>query len=161
MASTATFGLKDASLVQTQGFIDGKWVDAHEGGTIKVSNPATEEELGAVPEMGLTETKQAIDAAARAFKTWGKTTAKHRHDILLRFHALMQEHQDDLARIITLENGKPLAEAKGENAYSASFLEWFAEEAVRTYGEVIPSPFANLRNVVVKQPIVSCYLVGE
>ncbi|KAL6309808.1 succinate-semialdehyde dehydrogenase [Sparassis latifolia] len=167
MASTATFGLKDASLVRTQGFIDGKWVDAQEGGTIKVSDPANEEELGAVPEMGLTETKQAIDAAARAFKTWGKTTAKHRHDILLRFHALMQEHQDDLARIITLENGKPLAEAKvscfsrRSHLYEKILIEHRVktpEEAVRTYGEVIPSPFANLRNVVVKQPIGSSIL---
>ncbi|KAI0658692.1 succinic semialdehyde dehydrogenase [Cubamyces menziesii] len=153
MASTAVFGLKDSSLIRTQGFIDGKWVDAKEGGVIKVTNPATTEELGTVPEMGLEETRQAIEAASKAFKTWSKTTAKQRHDILMKFYALMQEHQDDLARLITLENGKPLAEAKGEHAYSASFIEWFAEEAVRTYGEVVPSPFPNLRNVVIKQPI--------
>ncbi|KAI0364593.1 succinic semialdehyde dehydrogenase [Pilatotrama ljubarskyi] len=153
MSSTAAFGLKESSLVHTQGFIDGKWVDAKDGGVIKVTNPATAEELGTVPEMGLDETKQAIEAASNAFKTWSKTTAKHRHDILKRLFALMQEHQDDLARLITLENGKPLAEAKGEHAYSASFIEWFAEEAVRTYGEVIPSPFPHLRNVVIKQPI--------
>ncbi|OBZ70332.1 Glutarate-semialdehyde dehydrogenase DavD [Grifola frondosa] len=153
MASTTSFGLKDASLIRTQAFIDGKWVDAKEGGKITVTNPATTEELGTVPEMGLPETKEAIDAASKAFKTWSKTTAKQRHDILLKFYALVQEHQEDLARIITLENGKPLAEAKGENAYSASFLEWFAEEAVRTYGEVIPSPFPHIRNVVIKQPI--------
>ncbi|KAI0650949.1 succinic semialdehyde dehydrogenase [Trametes meyenii] len=148
MASTTVFGLKEASLVRTQGFIDGKWVDAKEGGVIKVTNPATTEELGTVPEMGLEETKEAIEAASRAFKTWSKTTAKQRHDILKKFYALMQEHQDDLARLITLENGKPLAEAKGEHAYSASFIE-----AVRTYGEVIPSSFTQLRNVVIKQPI--------
>ncbi|KAI0677764.1 succinic semialdehyde dehydrogenase [Trametes maxima] len=153
MASTAVLGLKEASLVRTQGFIDGKWVDAKEGGVIKVTNPATTEELGTVPEMGLEETKEAIEAASRAFKTWSKTTAKQRHDILKKFYVLMQEHQDDLARLITLENGKPLAEAKGEHAYSASFIEWFAEEAVRTYGEVIPSSFTQLRNVVIKQPI--------
>lgn len=155
MASTAAsaFGLKDGSLIRTQGFIDGKWVDAKEGGTVTVTNPATLEELGHIPEMGLAETREAIDAAARAFKTWSKTTAKQRHDLLLKFFALMKEHEDDLARIITLENGKPLAEAKGENAYSASYLEWFAEEAVRTYGEIIPSAISNLRNVVVKQPI--------
>ncbi|KAH9854802.1 succinate-semialdehyde dehydrogenase [Lenzites betulinus] len=155
MASTAAaaFGLKDASLIRTQGFIDGKWVDAKEGGVIKVTNPATSEELGSIPEMGVAETKEAIDAAAKAFKTWSKTTAKQRHDILKKFYDLMQEHTDDLARLITLENGKPLAEAKGEHAYSASFIEWFAEEAVRTYGEVIPSPFPNIRNVVIKQPI--------
>ncbi|PCH40930.1 succinate-semialdehyde dehydrogenase I [Wolfiporia cocos MD-104 SS10] len=153
MASTTAFGLKDASLVHMQSYIDGKWIDAKEGGTIKVTNPATEEELGTVPEMGLAETKEAIDAAARAFKSWGKTTTKHRHDILKKFYALMQEHQDDLARIITLENGKPIIEAKGENAYASSFIEWFAEEALRTYGEVIPSPFPHIRNVVVKQPV--------
>ncbi|KAI9059995.1 succinate-semialdehyde dehydrogenase [Trametes sanguinea] len=153
MASTAAFGLKDSSLIRTQAYIGGKWVDAKEGGVIKVTNPATAEELGTVPELGLEETKQAIAAASEAFKSWSKTTAKQRHDILMKFYALMQEHQDDLARLITLENGKPLAEAKGEHAYSASFIEWFAEEAVRTYGEVIPSPFPQLRNVVIKQPI--------
>ncbi|PSR81033.1 hypothetical protein PHLCEN_2v6564 [Hermanssonia centrifuga] len=123
MASTSSFGLKDASLLRTQGFIDGKWVDAKEGGKISVTNPATAEELGTIPEMGLSETKEAIDAASKAFKTWSKTTAKERHDLLMKFYALMKEHDDDLSRLITLENGKPYTEAKGENAYSASFLE--------------------------------------
>ncbi|KAI0684384.1 succinic semialdehyde dehydrogenase [Earliella scabrosa] len=153
MASTSAFGLKDPLLVRAQGFIDGKWVDAKEGGVIKVTNPATEEELGTVPEMGLEETKQAIEAASKAFKTWSKTSAKQRHDILMKMYALMKEHSDDLAHLITLENGKPLAEAQGENSYSASFIEWFAEEAVRTYGEVIPSAVTNIRNVVIKQPV--------
>ncbi|KAI0072975.1 succinate-semialdehyde dehydrogenase [Panus rudis PR-1116 ss-1] len=155
MASTnaSVFGLKDSSLIHSQGFIDGKWVDAKEGGKILVTNPATAEELGHIPEMGLAETQEAIEAASKAFQTWSKTTAKQRHDLLMKFYSLMKEHEDDLARIITLENGKPLAEAKGESTYSASFLEWFAEEAVRTYGEVIPSPFTHLRNVVIKQPI--------
>ncbi|TBU28323.1 succinic semialdehyde dehydrogenase [Dichomitus squalens] len=153
MASTSVFGLKESSLIHNQAYIDGKWVSAKEGGVIKVTNPATTEELGTVPELGLEETKQAIDAASKAFKTWSKTTAKTRHDILMKWYALMCEHSDDLARLITLENGKPFAEAKGENAYSASFIEWFAEEAVRTYGEVVPSAFMNIRNVVVKQPI--------
>ncbi|EGO02083.1 hypothetical protein SERLA73DRAFT_104368 [Serpula lacrymans var. lacrymans S7.3] len=156
MASTANtnvFGLKDPSLIKTQGFIDGKWVDARDGATIRVTNPATEEELGTVPEMGLAETQAAISAAGKAFETWGRTTAKSRHDILMKLYALMQENHDDLGRIITLENGKPLAEGKGENAYSSSFIEWYAEEAVRTYGEHIPSPFTNIRNVVIKQPV--------
>ncbi|KAF8076780.1 succinate-semialdehyde dehydrogenase [Lyophyllum atratum] len=155
MASTqaSAFGLKDPSLVKFQGFIDGKWVDAKSGSKISVTNPATQKELGTVPDMGLAETKEAIDAAAKAFPAWSKTTAKHRHDILMKFYALMKEHEDDLSRIITLENGKPLAEAKGENTYSASFMEWFAEEAVRTYGEHIPSPLPNTRNIVIKQPI--------
>ncbi|KAF8897924.1 succinate-semialdehyde dehydrogenase [Infundibulicybe gibba] len=156
MASTdhaSHFGLKDSSLIKYQGFIDGKWVDAKTGETIAVTNPATDEELGTVPEMGLAETKEAIDAAAKAFPAWSKTTAKYRHDILHKFFALMQEHHDDLGRIITLENGKTLAEGKGENTYSASFIEWFAEEAVRAYGEQIPSPFPNSRNLVIRQPI--------
>jgi succinate-semialdehyde dehydrogenase/glutarate-semialdehyde dehydrogenase len=154
MASTSNvFRLKDPSLIKTQAFIDGKWVDGKDGEKIIVTNPATHKELGTVPEMGLVETRDAIAAAAKAFKTWGKTTAKYRHDIMLKLYALMQEHNDDLARIITLENGKTLTEAKGENAYSASFVEWFAEEAVRTYGETIPSPFTNIRNVTIKQPV--------
>jgi len=155
MASSqaALFGLKDATLIKTQGFIDGKWLDAKSGATITVTNPATNEELGTVPEMGLDETQEAIKSASKAFQTWGRTTAKHRHDVLMKLFNLMEEHHDDLARIITLENGKPLAEAKGENIYSASFIEWFAEEAVRTYGEQLPSPFPGVRNVVIKQPI--------
>ncbi|KAG6334096.1 hypothetical protein ID866_4988 [Astraeus odoratus] len=153
MASSSVWGLKDPSLIKTQGYIDGKWVDAEDGATIPVANPATGEELGTVPEMGLSETKAAITAADKAFKTWGKTTAKHRHDILMKLYSLFQEHHDDLGRIITLENGKTLVEGKGENAYSASFVEWYAEEAVRTYGEHIPSPFPNIRNVVIKQPV--------
>ncbi|KAI0053601.1 succinic semialdehyde dehydrogenase [Auriscalpium vulgare] len=146
-------GLKDSSLLISQGYINGKWVDAKSGAKITVTNPATSEELGTVPEMGVEETKEAIAAAAEAFKTWSKTTAKYRHDILVKFYNLMKEHEEDLGRLITLENGKPLAEGKGENTYSASFIEWFAEEAVRTYGEHIPSPFPTVRNVVIKQPI--------
>ncbi|KAI3619472.1 succinate-semialdehyde dehydrogenase [Moniliophthora roreri] len=167
MASSqaSAFGLKDSSLIKTQGFINGKWRDAKDGGRIVVTNPATNEELGTVPEMGLAETKEAIDAAAKAFATWSKTTAKERHDILLKFFALMKEHDDDLARIIvrsflllssttltaaqTLENGKPLAEAKGENAYSSSFME-----PKKLFGLTeIPSAFTNCRNVVIKQPV--------
>ncbi|KAF7297096.1 Succinic semialdehyde dehydrogenase [Mycena indigotica] len=155
MASSqaSVFGLKDSSLIKQQAFIDGKWLDANSGETISVTNPATREVLGTVPEMGLAETKQAIDAAAKAFPSWSATTAKHRHDTLMKLFALMNHHHDDLSRIITLENGKILAEGKGENTYSASFIEWFAEEAVRTYGEQIPSPLPGVRNVVIKQPV--------
>ncbi|KAF8165723.1 succinate-semialdehyde dehydrogenase [Crassisporium funariophilum] len=155
MASSqaSVFGLKDSTLIKFQGFINGQWVDAKSGDKIVVTNPATNEELGTVPEMGLSETKEAIDAASKAFVGWSRTTAKYRHDILIKFFNLMQEHHDDLGRLITLENGKPLAEGKGENAYSASFMEWFAEEAVRTYGEQIPSAVTSTRNIVIKQPI--------
>ncbi|KAG2013203.1 aldehyde dehydrogenase [Coprinopsis cinerea AmutBmut pab1-1] len=130
MASSqaAVFGLNDPSLIKFQGLIDGKWLDAKSGEIILVTNPATNEELGTVPEMGLEETKEAIEAAAKAFTTWGRTTAKYRHDLLIKFFQLMQQHQDDLARLITLENGKTLTEAKGETAYSASFIEWFGED---------------------------------
>ncbi|KAF4620049.1 hypothetical protein D9613_004897 [Agrocybe pediades] len=155
MASSqaSVFGLQDPSLIKFQGLIDGKWVDAKSGERIVVTNPATNEELGSIPEMGLAETKEAIDAAAKAFPAWSKTTAKHRHDLLLKLYGLMQQHHEDLSRLITLENGKTLTEAKGENTYSASFFEWFAEEAVRTYGEQIPSAIPGVRNLVVKQPI--------
>ncbi|PFH46421.1 hypothetical protein AMATHDRAFT_7836 [Amanita thiersii Skay4041] len=167
MASSkaAAFGLKDSNLVKFQGFIDGKWVDAKSGDVIKVNNPATNEELGTVPDMGIAETKEAIEAAHRAFPAWSRLTAKvphflhlfpansKRHDLLFNLFRLMKEHSDDLARLLTMENGKPLAEAKGENTYSASFIEWFAEEATRTYGEHIPSPISGTRNIVIKQPV--------
>ncbi|EJD53651.1 succinate-semialdehyde dehydrogenase [Auricularia subglabra TFB-10046 SS5] len=156
MASTKVadaFGLKDPSLIRTQGRIAGKWVDAKDGATFEVTNPATNKVLGAVADMGVAETKEAVVAASEAFKSWSKTTAKHRHDLLMKLYKLMLENNDDLGRIITLENGKVLAEGKGENAYAASFVEWFAEEAVRAYGEIIPSPFPNVRSVVVKQPV--------
>ncbi|KAJ7058214.1 Aldehyde/histidinol dehydrogenase [Mycena amicta] len=154
MASShaSLFGLKDSSLIKTQAFIDGKWVDANSGETISVTNPATREVLGTVPEMALAETKLAIDAAAKAFPAWSTTTSKHRHDILMKLFALMNEHHEDLGRLITLENGKTLTEGKGENTYSASFIE-VPEEAVRTYGEHIPSPLPGVRNVTIKQPV--------
>ncbi|TCD61400.1 succinate semialdehyde dehydrogenase NADP+ linked, partial [Steccherinum ochraceum] len=151
--NTSVFGLKDSSLLHGQGHIDGKWVDAKDGEKIQVINPATGEELGHVPEMGLVETKEAIAAASKAFTSWSKTTAKERHDLLMKLYRLMRENDDDLARLITVENGKPLVEGKGEHLYSSSFIEWFAEEAVRTYGEVIPAAQSSLRNVVIKQPI--------
>ncbi|TEB30017.1 succinate-semialdehyde dehydrogenase [Coprinellus micaceus] len=155
MASSqaSVFGLQDPSLIKFQGFIDGKWVDAKSGEKIVVTNPATDEELGTIPEMGVDETKEAIEAAKNAFPAWSRTTAKHRHDLLVKFFQLMQQHHEDLSRLITLENGKALADAKGENAYSASFFEWFAGEAVRIYGEQIPSAFPGTRNIVIKQPI--------
>jgi len=135
MASSSLLGLKESSLVFNQGIIGGKWVDAKSGATISVFNPATGEELGTVPEMGVEETKEAIDAAGKSFAAWSKTTAKQRHDILVKFYNLMKEHEDDLARIITLENGKTLAEAKGENAYSSSFIE------VTTTSTILPRAY--------------------
>ncbi|GJJ07227.1 hypothetical protein Clacol_001427 [Clathrus columnatus] len=142
-----------ACLVKSQGVINGKWIEAKDGKTFAVTNPSNGEILGHVPEMSVAETKEAIEAAAQTFKTWGKTTAKYRHDLMKKWYDLIIANNDDLGTIITLENGKSLAMGKGENEYGASFIEWFAEEAVRTYGEVIPSPLPNSRSVVIKQPV--------
>ncbi|GLK87357.1 NADP-dependent succinate-semialdehyde dehydrogenase [Pseudomonas turukhanskensis] len=145
--------LKDAQLFRQQAFIDGAWVDADSGQTIKVNNPATNEILGTVPKMGGAETKRAIEAAEKALPGWRSLTAKERANKLRRWFELMIENQDDLGRLMTLEQGKPLAEAKGEIAYAASFLEWFAEEAKRVYGDVIPGHQPDKRLLVLKQPI--------
>jgi succinate-semialdehyde dehydrogenase/glutarate-semialdehyde dehydrogenase len=145
--------LKDASLFRQQAYIDGAWMDADGGQTINVGNPATGETLGTVPKMGRAETKRAIDAAERALPAWRGLTAKERSQKLRRWFELMIENQDDLGRLMTLEQGKPLAEAKGEITYAASFIEWFAEEAKRVYGDTIPGHQADKRIIVIKQPI--------
>lgn len=130
--------LKDAKLFRQQAYVDGAWVDADNGQTIKVNNPATGEIIGSVPKMGAAETRRAIEAADKALPAWRALTAKERANKLRRWFDLMIENQDDLARLMTIEQGKPLAEAKGEIAYAASFLEWFGEEAKRIYGDTIP-----------------------
>ncbi len=134
-------------------YIDGKWVPADSGKTFAVLNPATGGEIARVPDLGAAETERAISAAAAAFPAWRKRTAKDRSDILRRFHDLMMANQERLALLMTNEQGKPLAEAKGEVAYAASFLSWFAEEARRSYGDVIPSHRADARVVVMKEPV--------
>lgn len=151
MSSAANLGLKDGSLFKTKGLINGEWIG--KSSTFSVNNPANGNELGQVADMDVEDTKKAIDAASNALPAWSKTTAKERHDILLKLFKLMTDNSEDLGRLITLENGKTFAEAKGENAYSASFIEWFAEEAVRAYGEVLPPMQAGTRGVVIKQPI--------
>ena len=148
--------LKDKSLFRQQCYIDGAWVDADGGDTIKVNNPATNETLGTVPKMGADETRRAIEAANAAWPAWRAKTAKQRGDIIRRWYNLMLENQDDLGLLMTLEQGKPLPEAKGEIAYAASFLEWFAEEGRRAYGDVIPPHMADRRVVVIKEPIGVC-----
>ncbi|KAF8584140.1 succinate-semialdehyde dehydrogenase [Ramaria rubella] len=153
MSITAAFTLKDNGLIKTQAFIDGKWVDANDGEVFKVTNPSTGEALGTAPDLGRAETVNAIDAAERAFGTWSKTTAKYRHDILLKLAQLIYANTEDLGRIITLEHGKTLSDGKGEASYSASFIQWFAEEGVRAYGEVIQTTSSDIRNVVIKQPV--------
>jgi succinate-semialdehyde dehydrogenase / glutarate-semialdehyde dehydrogenase len=134
-------------------YIDGAWVGADNGATFAVVDPATRDEIARVPEMGVAETERAIAAAAKALPAWRKKTAKERSDILRRFHDLMMADQEHLAQLMTAEQGKPLAEARGEVAYAASFLSWFAEEARRSYGDVVPSHRADARIVVMKEPV--------
>jgi succinate-semialdehyde dehydrogenase/glutarate-semialdehyde dehydrogenase len=148
--------LKDPSLLRQQAYIDGAWCDAVEGNMITVHNPATGEQLGTVPRMGAQETRRAIDAASAAWPAWRKKTAKERGAILRKWNDLMLENADDLALIMTAEQGKPLAESKGEIAYAASFLEWFAEEGKRVAGDTLASPWPDKRVVVTKEPIGVC-----
>ena len=148
--------LNDPTLFRQQAFIDGRWRDASSGETLGVTNPANGQQLGRVPKMGAEETREAIDAAARALPAWRALTARERATILRRWFDLMMEHQDDLARLMTLEQGKPLAEAKGEIGYAASFIEWFAEQGKRANGEIIPSPGADKRLMVIRQGVGVC-----
>ena len=136
-----------------KGYIDGKWVSADSGKTYPNLNPATHEKIADMPDMGQAETQKAIDAASKAFPLWKSKTAKERSTLLRRWFELLMKNQDDLGELMTREQGKPLAEAKGEVAYAASFLEWFAEEAKRIYGDIIPSHKGDARIVVLKQPI--------
>ena len=145
--------LRDSKLFRQQCYIDGVWCNADEGGTITVTNPANGEKLGNVPKMGAAETRRAIAAADAAFPSWRARTAKDRSAILRRWFELMLEHKQDLAMLMTAEQGKPLTESLGEVAYGASFIEWFAEEGKRIYGDTIPAHATDKRIVVIKQPI--------
>jgi len=145
--------LKDPKLFREQCYIDGVWADADSGKTFAVDNPATGGTLGSVPDMGAAETRRAIEAADRAWPAWRAKTAKERAALLRKWFDLMMAHQDDLGLLLTTEQGKPLAEAKGEIAYGASFIEWFAEEGKRVYGDVIPQHQSDKRIIVLKQPI--------
>ena len=145
--------LKDPSLLRQQAFIDGAWCAADDGATVDIRNPANGSVVGVVPVMRAGETRRAIDAASRAMPEWAKRTAKDRATVLRRFAELMVANADDLAVIMTSEQGKPLAEARGEITYAASFLEWFAEEGKRVYGEIIPTFRADARLMVLRQPV--------
>lgn len=145
--------LNDERLLRHQCYVDGAWADADGGATFTIRNPATGEDLGTVPRMGATETRRAIEAANAALPAWRAKTGKERAAILRKWADLMMVHQDDLARIMTCEQGKPLAESNGEIAYAASFIEWFGEEAKRVYGDTIPGFAADKRIVVIKQSI--------
>ncbi|KVN57136.1 NADP-dependent succinate-semialdehyde dehydrogenase [Burkholderia sp. BCCIQ04A] len=148
--------LRDTDLLKDVCLIDGEWTAADDGATIDVFNPATGSVLGSVPRAGAAETRRAIDAASRALPLWRAKTAKERAALLRRWHDLMLAHREDLAKIMTLEQGKPLNESRGEINYAASFVEWFAEEGKRAYGDTIPSTAADKRIVVLKQPIGVC-----
>ncbi|AIP02995.1 succinate-semialdehyde dehydrogenase [Burkholderia pseudomallei] len=148
--------MKDPSLLRHQAYIGGEWQAADSDATFEVFDPATGESLGTVPKMGAAETARAIEAAQAAWAGWRMKTAKERAAILRRWFDLVIANSDDLALILTTEQGKPLAEAKGEIAYAASFIEWFAEEGKRVAGDTLPTPDANKRIVVVKEPIGVC-----
>jgi succinate-semialdehyde dehydrogenase/glutarate-semialdehyde dehydrogenase len=145
--------LRDRELFRGRCLIDGRWLSADEGGTVPVHNPATSEQLGTIPLMGAAETRRAIEAAARALPAWGARTAKDRAGLLRRWFDLITQNEQDLAVLMTAEQGKPLAEAKGEIAYAASFIEWFAEEGKRLYGDLIPGHQPDKRIMVLRQPV--------
>jgi succinate-semialdehyde dehydrogenase/glutarate-semialdehyde dehydrogenase len=156
ISGIAALNLKDPSLFRQQCYVDGRWMDADSGKTIPVNNPATGEILGTIPNMGAAETHRAIEAANAAMPAWRAKTAKERSVILRKWFDLMMANQEDLAKILTAEQGKPLTEARTEIAYGASFVEWFAEEAKRIYGDTIPGHQADKRIVVIKEPIGVC-----
>ncbi len=148
--------LKDKQLFRQQAYIDGQWCGAETKATLSVSNPATGDIIGTVPEMGQLETQRAIGAANRVRSAWLKKTAQERSTLLRRWYELLLEHRQDLAILMTIEQGKPLAEAKGEIAYAASYIEWFAEEGKRIYGDVIPTFQSDKRIIALKEPIGVC-----
>ncbi len=151
--------INDKTLFKTKAYVNGEWIDAKDGSTYDVLNPATGELIGKLPDMGATETRAAIEAANAAWPAWRKKTGKERANLLRALYNEMMVNQETLAQLITAEGGKPLAEARGEIAYGASFIEWFAEEAKRTYGDVIPTTMPGRRIIVSKEPIGVCGLI--
>ena len=145
--------LNDSDLLATKAFVAGEWVDADDGTTFDVINPSRGDVIASVPDLGLTEIRRAIHAARDAWRQWAAKPAKERSAVLTEWYRLMMENQQDLGAILTAEMGKPLPEAKGEIAYGASFLQWFAEEAKRVYGETVPGHQADKRLIVIKQPV--------
>jgi succinate-semialdehyde dehydrogenase/glutarate-semialdehyde dehydrogenase len=158
MERNVTISISDQTLLRTQAYIDGEWVDSDSGETYEVTNPANGKVIAKVAKCGAAETRRAIEAAGRAMDAWRGKSAKQRAAIMRNWFNLMMENQEDLAQIMTAEQGKPLAESRGEIAYGASYIEWFAEEAKRVYGDTIPAPSGDKRIVVIKQPVgvVAC-----
>ena len=148
--------LSDSKLFRQQCYVNGEWVDADSGETIEVTNPVDDSVIGTIPKMGAEETRRAIEGAEEAMKEWRQRTGKERAAILRKWNDLMMENQEDLAILMTTEQGKPLAESRGEIAYAASFIEWFGEEAKRVYGDTIPGHQRTSRIVVLKEPIGVC-----
>ena len=140
-------------LLRTRAYVDGEWIEADDRATFPVLNPATGETIADVPRLGAAETRRAIEAAARALPAWRGRTAKERARVLRRLATLMADHEEELASLMVLEQGKPLAEARVEIGYALSFYEWFAEEAKRLDGAVIPSPAPDRRIVVTREPV--------
>ena len=161
MATTLSpaFSLHDPTLLRQQCYVDGAWIDADDKKTIAVHNPADGQLIGTVPSVGVAETRRAIDAASAAWPAWRARTARERSAILRKWYDLMMANQEDLAVLMTVEQGKPLAESRGEIAYGAAFIEWFAEEGKRIYGDTIPAAQGDRRIVVIKQPIGVCAAV--
>lgn len=153
MATTDRVPLRDEYLLRQKAYVNGAWCDADDGSTLAVTNPASGRVIGTVPKMAAAETRRAIEAASAAWPAWRKRTAKERASILRRWFELLLANQEDLAILMTAEQGKPLAESRGEIAYAASFIEWFAEEGKRVYGDTIPSHAADRRVIVVKEPV--------
>lgn len=145
--------LSDKSLFKQQTYVNGKWVDAKSGKTFEVTDPASGKVIGTMPEMNKEDTEEAIKAAAAALPSFRKTTARERSRMLRKWYQLMMDNADDIAKLITWENGKPMADAKGEVTYAANFFEWFSEEAPRAYGDTIAASIAGNRVFTVKEPI--------
>jgi succinate-semialdehyde dehydrogenase/glutarate-semialdehyde dehydrogenase len=155
-AAAVSLDLEDPSLLRQECLVGGSWIPASSGGTFPVHDPATGDLLGSVPDMGAAETNQAVAAAREALPAWRAAPAKERAAVLRRWSELILQNQQDLALIMTAEQGKPLAESRAEMAYAASFPEWFAEEAKRVYGDTIPAPSRDRRLMVLKEPVGVC-----
>jgi len=159
MSNKQNLGLADASLLKSDAYVNGAWCQANDGAQFDVTNPATGEVISTLPDMGVEETRAAIEAANAAWPEWRAKTAKERANILRKLFFLMMDNQEDLAQILTAECGKPISEGRVEVGYGASFIEWFGEEAKRVYGDVIPAPFSDRKIVVEKQPIGVCVAI--
>lgn len=151
--------LNDKSLLKDQGFINGKWVGAKSGKTFEVTDPSSGKVIGTMPEMGKEDTELAITAAADALVSFRKTTGRERSRMLRKWYQLMVDNSEDIAKLITWENGKPMADAKGEAAYAAGFFEWFSEEAPRAYGDTIGASIPGNRVFTVREPVGVCGLI--